>query len=147
MQDLKELRIPLASMLGWAIIPAMIIWIVGELVWWHVFGPQAAVIPAIAFVTAATVVTVSATIVAASVGRARKRGGANMAYVVSQTFTMVRMANMLALVLLGIVLWYVLNLDSRPFFLWLIGMYLVMLICETWWLSRRLKSSAPAAQA
>jgi hypothetical protein len=94
-----------------------------------------------AFATALAVLLGSMAVIRAVVVRAEARnaGHTPLAFVIAQSFTVARMANILALAGVGLAVWYLLGLPLKPYFLWLIGFYVVMLIPETWWLSRTLK--------
>jgi hypothetical protein len=49
----------------------------------------------------------------------------------------------LVLLAVGVALQKSLSLPSAPFFLWMVGFYMIMLAAETWWLSRVLKNLSP----
>lgn len=150
----QPLRISLPAMLLCPLLLAAGLWIAGA-VWTvsHQADPSAPanglnwaglVVPSVAMATALTVLVASSAVLTIVVARAQRKGTANVAFVISQTFTVCRMANVIALVLLGVGLRYFLDLPIIPFFLWLIGFYAIMLIGETFWLSRTLRKDAAA---
>lgn len=73
--------------------------------------------------------------------RAQARSGdqANLAMVVTRAFTVGRMANIFVILALGIGLRLALGQFMKPYFLWLLVFYFVLLISEMWWLARKLK--------
>lgn len=72
--------------------------------------------------------------------RSQAKGSTNVGFAISQAFTTARMINIILVTVLGLAAWYFFKLPLKPFFLWLIGFYLVMLFAETYWLTRVLKS-------
>jgi 4-hydroxybenzoate polyprenyltransferase len=110
------------------------------------FGMPGIVAVAVAFVIAFAVLFASIAVIKFVVERAqaRNQGKTNIAFVLSQAFTTARIANIMAIVVLGLAASYFLNLLQMPFFLWLAGFYMLMLFAETYWLVRTLKSSTPS---
>jgi hypothetical protein len=141
MSQTKPGTISLVAMLGWPALCGAATWAIGAAVLWFVSRTGALAAQAYAFALALAVMAMSSLVVARVVARSQAKSGgtSNLAYVISQAFTIIRMANVIVLLVLGLGMWVWLSLPKYDFFLWLAGFYMMMLFAQTLWLARKLK--------
>ena len=138
-----KMELELRGMLAWVLPPSLACWAIGA---WPMYryGGHAMEAQACALAAALAVMVARVGILKMVIARAKARKPpANLAFVASQAFLAAGMVTMVVLAGLGAALWYLLSLPGTPFFLWLIGFYLIMLTAETWWLTRLLKNLSP----
>jgi len=141
----ETMQLKLWNMLLWVLPPSLAVWAVGA---WPMYRHGEGWLEAQTLALAAGLVVMIARVGAIKivVARAQGRNGrVNVAFVLSQAFMFAGMVTVLALLAVGVAMQKLLSLPSAPFFLWIVGFYMIMLAAETWWLSRVLKNLSPRA--
>lgn len=143
MTPVEPMHFRLWPMLAWAIVPGAAVWAAAMIVAWAL-QDTTLVLPAAAALAVAMLVEVcSIVILAVVVNRAFRRQSGNLAFVISQVVLAESMAKIVTLVLLGVLVWRLMTLPVRPFFLCLAGLYVAMLMGEKLWLSKALRRDFP----
>ena len=142
----ETMQLKLWNMLLWVLPPSLAVWAVGA---WPMYRCGGAVwLEAQTLAMAAGLVVMIARVAAIKIVVARaqaRKERVNIAFVLSQAFMFAGMVTVLALLAVGVAMQKLLSLPSAPFFLWIVGFYMIMLAAETWWLSRVLKNLSPRA--
>jgi hypothetical protein len=140
------MQLKLWNMLLWVLPPSLAVWAAGA---WPMYRHGGAVwleAQTLAFVAGLAVMIARVGAIKIVVARAqRRKDRVNIAFVLSQAFMVAGMATVLVLLAVGVALQKAFSLPAAPFFLWMVGFYMIMLAAETWWLSRLLKNLSPKA--
>jgi len=141
MMQTRALEIRLGDVVAWTVPVAASAGLLGGPWTLQMTGPEGVVAESASFLVVLGVVLASLLMIKWIVRRSlAKHPGINVAFVISQAFVVGSLAKVLSAVLAGVVVWYCLGLCTRPFFVWLAAFYLLMLMGESIWLTRLLKS-------
>ena len=140
------MQLKLWHMLLWVLPPSLASWAIGAWPMYRHGGTLWLEAQTIALAAGLAVMIARVGVIKIVVARAQARKErVNIAFVLSQAFMFAGMATVLGLLAVGVALQKALSLPSAPFFLWMVGFYMIMLAAETWWLSRVLKNLSPRA--
>jgi hypothetical protein len=140
------MQLKLWHMLLWVLPPSLACWGIGAWPMYRHGGTLWLEAQTIALAAGLTVMIARVVAIKFVVARAqRRKERVNIAFMLSQAFMVAGMATVLILLAAGAGLQILLSLPSGPFFLWMVGFYMIMLAAETWWLSRVLKNLSPKA--
>lgn len=137
------MQLKLWNMLLWVLPPSLAVWAAGA---WPMYLHGWLEAQTVALAAGLVVMIGRVAAIKMVVARAQGRNPrVNIAFVLSQAFMFAGMVTVLVLLAIGVALQKLLSLPSAPFFLWIVGFYMIMLAAETWWLSRVLKNLSPRA--
>ena len=136
-----SLQIRLGRTLAWVFAAPVLAGLGGGAVTWWQAGADGVWAQAAAFAVAAGLAMTSVFGLRWLAGRAARKPGTNVAFVVAQAFMYGGMARIMFLVLIGLAVWYAASLATTPFFIWLATFGFLTLIGESIALTRWMKSS------
>lgn len=139
------MQLKLLHMLMWVLPPALLAWAIGLWPMYSAGGVQWVTAQTLALAAGLIVMVARVGVMKVVVSRAARDAGVNLALVMGKTFMLAGMVTVAVLLVLGAGVRAAFDLPAAPFFLWMVGLYLVMLAAETWWLSRALKNYRPRA--
>ena len=138
----RSLEISAGSALGWVfLVPSLVL--AGGIVTYQLTGRATGEDPWAmvgAFLVAAGVAVIFLVLLWWLARRAARTPGTNVAYVIAQVSIFGGLAKILFLVLGGLALWFAMGLPTIPFFIWLATFGFLMLMGESIWLTRMMKS-------